>query len=150
MIADKARLIHARKIERVSGCRLSDRAFHGNMLEVLNGEVNLDMLDGRTRDQVLAFLEDFVRCRCKKSPHCGCPERRFARTLLELREEGLDHRQISQTLAGEYGIEIFPADVLSYLEESVHLLEAVTEIAALKGRKALAEKAAVHIEAIER
>jgi superfamily II helicase len=50
----------------------------------------------------------------------------------------------------EYGIEIFPADVLSFLEESVHVLEAISDVARLQGRAALAVKTDEHIRLIER
>jgi superfamily II helicase len=67
-----------------------------------------------------------------------------------LRENGLDHRQISSFLRDEYGIEIFPADVLSFLEDSVHVLEAISDISRLKGRQELAKKTDDHIRLIER
>ncbi|MCX6686997.1 MAG: DUF5814 domain-containing protein, partial [Methanoregula sp.] len=79
-----------------------------------------------------------------------CPEKKFAQKVLELRENGLDHRQISAFLLDEYGIEIFPADILSFLEDSVHVLEAISDISRLKGRKELAKKTDDHIRLIER
>jgi superfamily II helicase len=81
---------------------------------------------------------------------CGCPEKKFAIKVLELRENGLDHRQIAAYLSDEYGIEIFPADVLSFLEESVHVLEAIADVAHLKGRETLAQNTIEHIRLIER
>ena len=53
-------------------------------------------------------------------------------------------------LSDEYGIEIFPADVLSFLEESVHVLEAIADVAHLKGRETLAQNTIEHIRLIER
>ncbi|NYT17313.1 MAG: RNA helicase, partial [Methanomicrobiales archaeon] len=61
-----------------------------------------------------------------------------------------DHRQISQFLQDEYGIDIYPADVLSFLEESVHVLEAIRDISAQKGKTVLEEAAIGHIDRIER
>ena len=70
--------------------------------------------------------------------------------MIEQRENGLDHRQIAASMLDEYGIEMFPADVLSFLEESVHVLEAISDVARLKGRGELAERTDEHIRLIER
>ena len=150
MIADRARLRIAKRIERLAGYRLSDRAFSGTMLTTLCSGINFDAFDFAVREQILAFFNDFLRCNCRDSPLCGCPERKFAEKILELRENGLDHRQIAAVLFDEYGIEIFPADILSYLEDSVHVLEAISDVARLKGRMELATKTDEHIRLIER
>lgn len=150
MIADRARFRHARKIERAVGYRIPDLAFHGATLDAISSRLNIDRLDNILRDQILAFFDSFLRCSCRDSPQCGCPERKFAREIIELRENGLDHRQISQFLQDEYGIDVYPADILSFLEESVHVLEAIRDIAALKEKTVLEEAAAGHIDRIER
>jgi superfamily II helicase len=150
LIADRARFRHAKKIERLAGYRVPDLAFHPAMLETLTSRFNFDQLDFAIREQLLNFFNDFLRCKCKNSPLCGCPEKKFAKKVIELRENGLDHRQISATLSDEYGIEIFPADVLSFLEESVHVLEAISDVARLEGRQELARKTDEHIRMIER
>jgi len=150
LIADRARFRIAKRIERLAGYRLPDRAFNGTMLEALSSGINFDAFDFAVREQLLAFFNDFLRCTCRDSPLCGCPEKKFAQKVLELRENGLDHRQISLFLLDEYGIEIFPADILSFLEDSVHVLEAISDISRLKGRKELAKKTDDHIRLIER
>jgi superfamily II helicase len=150
LIADRARFRIAKRIERLAGYRLPDRAFNGTMLEALSSGINYDAFDFAIWEQLLAFFNDFLRCTCRDSPLCGCPEKKFAKKILELRENGLDHRQISAFLLDEYGIEIFPADVLSFLEDSVHVLEAISDISHLKGRAALAKKTDEHIRLIER
>lgn len=65
-------------------------------------------------------------------------------------ENGLDHRQIAAFMLDEYGIEMFPTDVLSFLEESVHVLEAISDVARLQGSAELAQKTDEHIRLIER
>jgi superfamily II helicase len=120
------------------------------MLETLCSRLNYDALDYTVREQILAFFNDFLRCDCKDSPLCGCPEKKFAKKVLELRENGLDHRQIAGYLLDEYGIELFPMDILSFLEESVHVLEAISDVSRLQGRSDLAKKTDEHIRLIER
>jgi len=150
LIADRARFRNAKKLERLAGYRLPELAFSGNMLETLCSHLNYDALDYGVREQILAFFNDFLRCNCRDSPLCGCPEKKFAQKVIELRENGLDHKQISTYLLDEYGIEVFPADILSFLEDSVHVLEAISDVARLQGQSALAEKTAGHIRLIER
>ena len=150
MIADRARFRNAKKIERLTGYRLPELAFSGTMLEALCSKPDYDKLDFGVRDQFLAFLKKFLRCDCKDSPLCGCPEKKFSKEIIELRERGLDHRQIADNLLDEYGIELFPADILSFLEESVHVLEAMSDVARLQGQADLAKKTDEHIRLIER
>lgn len=148
MIADRARFRAVRKLERATGMRIPDLAFHGAFLEAVSSGINFEYLDGPLRAQLLEFVREFLSCGCRDSPDCGCPERRFARKVLELREEGLDHRQISAQLLEEYGIDLYPADILSYLEESVHVLEAIREVAAIQGRKSLGGNCDRHLRMI--
>jgi len=150
LIADRARFRHAKKLERLAGYRLPELAFAGSMLETLTSRLNYDALDYHVREQILAFFNDFLRCECRDSPLCGCPEKKFAKKVIELRENGLDHRQISGYLLDEYGIELFPMDILSFLEETVHVLEAISDVARLQGKADLAKTTDHHIELIER
>jgi superfamily II helicase len=150
VIADRARFRNAKKLERLAGYRLPELAFSGNMLETLCSHLNYDALDFGVRDQILAFFNDFLRCDCRDCPLCGCPEKKFARKVIELRENGLDHRQIASYLLDEYGIELFPADILSFLEESVHVLEAISDVSRLQSRQDLAKTTDDHIRLIER
>ncbi len=150
MIADRARFRGARRIEKLCGYRVPDMAFSDTMLETLNTRVNYDALDNTLRSQILEFFNEFLRCGCKTAPLCGCPERKFTKRVIELRENGLDHRQIASYLLDEYGLEVFPADILSFLEDTVHVMEALRDVAELRGLMALAQKTDEHILLIER
>jgi superfamily II helicase len=150
LIADRARFRHAKKLERLAGYRLPELAFSGNMLETLTSRIDYDSLDYAVREQILVFFNEFLRCNCRDSPLCGCPEKKFAKKVLELRMNGLDHRQIASYILDEYGIELFPADVLSFLEESVHVLEAISDVSHLQSRDELAKKTDDTIHLIER
>lgn len=149
MIIGKARFRAARRLERAAGFRLPDHVFSSSFLESVGRAINFEGLDRRTREQLLSIFQDFMDCRCKSTPFCGCPERKFILTIIEFREMGLDHRQISAHLLDEYGIDLYPADVLSFLEDSVHMLEAIQDVAELQDRGSLAENATEHIKNIE-
>jgi len=140
VIAGRARFAAIRKLEKATGLRLPDQVFTGAFLEAVSGGVNLRSLDGAQREQIRNILHDFASCGCRDAPLCGCPERRFAARIIELRENGLDHRGIADHLLEEYGISTYPADILSFLEDSVHVLEALRDVARLRGEEALAQR----------
>ncbi|MDD1679064.1 MAG: DUF5814 domain-containing protein [Methanomicrobiales archaeon] len=148
MIAAKAKFRGARKIERGVGYRIPDSAFHPAFLEAVTTHLNFDQVDAALREQLLQFLHDFLRCDCRDRPLCGCPEKKFVMKIIELREEGFDHHQISGVLLDEYGIDLYPADILSFLEDSVHILEAIEDIARLQGEKAVVSETTRHIREI--
>lgn len=148
MIAGKARFRAAKKIEKAVGYHIPDAAFHAAFLEAVTSRINFEFLDGPLREQLLQFFREFLSCECRERPLCGCPEKRFVRRIIELREDGLDHHQISSVLLEEYGIDLYPADILSFLEDSVHLLEAIKDIAELQGMKPLVTETERHIQRI--
>lgn len=150
MIAERARFRGARKLERHVGYRLPDGMFSGPLLEALSGKFETGLFDESFRTQILNFFHDFLRCDCRDAPLCGCPERKFAMAIVELRENGLDHRHIAEYLREEYGIDIYPADILSYLEDSVHVLEAIRDVAGLLGQPDLETSSKEHIALISR
>ena len=149
MIAQKARFKGAKKLENIVGYRVPEFAFKGQFLEAVCATVDYNRMDKRMRTQLTNFFKAFLNCRCKTNPLCGCAERKFAAEILELRMSGMNHRDISEFLLDEYGIDLFPTDILSYLEESVHLLEAVKDVSTIEGKEKLAAKTAEIISKIE-
>jgi superfamily II helicase len=108
-------------------------AFKGATMDILYTGEGLSKLDDATRDRVLDFAEDFLDCDCEASPHCGCPEEKFVRYLLELREEGLGPDAIVDVMGDDYMLYAYPGDVLSFLDDSVRTLEAVETLADVEG-----------------
>ena len=150
MIAGRARFRYIKKLQRAAGYRLPDVAFHPANPEAITGSMNIDRLDPGTRDHVLRFYQDFPACNCRHSPLCGRPERHFVIDTPQLRQLDLNHKEIHNHLLDEYGIDLFPADILSFLEDSVHLLEAVRSVADLAGQKDLVKLSDEHIRQIAR
>ncbi|WP_062400008.1 DUF5814 domain-containing protein [Methanogenium cariaci] len=151
MIAAKARFRYAKKLQRIAGYRVPDFAFNGGaFMDILVSSLDYDSLDRTMRSQIIQFYKDFLECKCKESPQCGCPERKFALKILELRRLGLDHRQISEILVDDYGVEIYPpTDILSFLEDSVHTLEAIRDVARIEGKEKLLQETIDAIREIE-
>lgn len=149
MIPSRARFRFHRQIGKLLGYRLPEGVFNGATLEALLS-IPYDSFDRSTKEQILAFIKAFLSCKCQDNPFCGCPERKFVREIIELRESGLDHTQIGQVLKEEYGIEIYAADILSYLEEAVHLLEAIQDVAMQFHVPRMQQQVEDHIMAIEK
>ena len=150
MITDRAKFVYIKKLQCIVGYKLPDGAFNPINLELINRNLKFDRLDMGTRDQLLRFWNDFLKCDCKESPLCGCPERKFVINLLELRELGLTHKEIHEHLVDEYGIYMYPADILNFLEESVHILETIQKVSELTGNKKMLNSSKMHINKISR
>jgi len=150
MFPAKAKLVYAKKLGNVVRYRVPDSVFHGAVLELLASGIGLEHLDNRSRDQYLAFFRAFINtCSCKTRPFCGCPERLFIREVIELRQSGWTHKEIADYLLDEYGIVLYPTDILSFLEESVHVLEAIHRVSILSDRSEVSASATNHITLIE-
>lgn len=150
MIEFKAKFRGAKKLQKIVGFRVPEPVFKGPFLEAVSVCMNYKRLDKRTREQLINFFKDFLDCKCKQNPLCGCPERKFVKMLIELRTSGLDHRQISEVLLEEYGIDLAPSDILGFLENSVHLLESIKDISKIKGKQDLSAETARLIASVSR
>jgi superfamily II helicase len=115
-------------------------AFKGATMDILYGGEGLSKLNDATRDRVLEFAEAFLDCDCEANPHCGCPERKFIRYMLELREQGLGPDAIFDVMGDEYMLYAYPGDVLSFLDDSVRTLEAAETLADVDGKPRAAEE----------
>ncbi|EHQ34616.1 DUF5814 domain-containing protein [Methanoplanus limicola] len=149
MIARKARFRRAKYLQNIVGYRVPESVFTGPFLEAVTSCMNYRRMDKRLKEQLLNIFRDFLDCNCKGSPLCGCPEKKFAKTIIELRMTGLDHHQIGDVLQDEYGIDLYPADILGFLEESVHVLEAIKSVAEIEKKTELASLSAECISGIE-
>jgi superfamily II helicase len=140
-ITDKIYLKNHQQIVSQLETSFPKGAFKGATLDVLYQGEGLAKLDDATRDRVLDFAEDFLDCDCEANPHCGCPERKFVRYLLELREEGLGPDAIVDVMGDDYMLYAYPGDVLSFLDDSVRTLEAAETLADVEGADAVGRRA---------
>ncbi len=115
-------------------------AFSGATMDILYQGEGLEKLDEATRDRVLDFAVDFMDCDCEANPHCGCPERKFVRYLLELREQGLGPQAVIDVMSDDYMLYAYPGDILSFLDDSVRTLEAAEHLAEVDNRPEPADR----------
>jgi superfamily II helicase len=140
-ITDKIYVKNQRQIASQVETSFPKSAFSGATMDLLFQGENLAKLDDATRDRVLAFAEDFMDCDCEANPHCGHPEEKFVRYLLELREAGLGPDAIVDVMGDDYMLYAYPGDILSFLDDSVRTLEAVETLADVDGRETAARNA---------
>ncbi|MFB6119453.1 DUF5814 domain-containing protein [Halosegnis sp.] len=140
-ITDKIYLKNHRQIATQLETSIPKSAFAGATLDLLFQGEELANLDDATQDRVLEFATDFLDCDCQSNPHCGHPERKFIRYLLELREQGLGPDAIVDVMGDDYSLYAYPGDVLSFLDDSVRALEAIEELADVDGHEATAAEA---------
>jgi len=140
-ITDKIYLKNHRQIASQLETSIPKSAFSGATLDLLFQGENLANLDDATQERVLDFATDFLDCDCQSNPHCGHPERKFIRYLLELRAQGLGPDAIVDVMGDDYMLYAYPGDVLSFLDDSVRSLEAIEELADVDGRKDASEEA---------
>ncbi|MBO4247847.1 helicase [Halomicrobium sp. IBSBa] len=128
-ITDKIYVKNHRQLASQLETSFPKGAFKGATLDILFQGEGLAKLNEASQDRVLDFAEDFLDCDCQANPHCGCPEEKFVRYLLELRAQGLGPDAIVDVMGDDYMLYAYPGDVLSFLDDSVRTLEAVEALA---------------------
>jgi superfamily II helicase len=139
-ITDKIYLKNHQQIVSQMETSFPKGAFNGATMDILYQGSGLAELDDATRDRIMDFAEDFLDCDCEANPHCGCPERKFTRYLLGLREQGLGPDAVVDVMGDDYMLYAYPGDVLSFLDSSVRTLEAAETLADVDGQTEAGEQ----------
>ncbi|MBN2487886.1 MAG: DEAD/DEAH box helicase [Methanosarcinaceae archaeon] len=132
---DAAYFKYAPQISKILKVNMPSRVFQGGSIDILFEGENISKLDVQLQDQIFGFAEEFLTCRCKDMPYCGCPERKFSAKIITLRTEGHEPARIVKRLEDMYGITAYPGDVFGYLDNVVRNLEAVGMIANAYSKK---------------
>jgi superfamily II helicase len=140
-VTDKVYVKNHRQLASQLDTSFPRSAFAGATLEALFGAEGLAELDSTTRERVLDFAEAFMDCDCQSAPHCGHPERKFVRYLLELRAGGLGPEAMVDAMTDDYMLYAYPGDVRSFLDDAVRTLDAVEALAEVDGDDGMADRA---------
>jgi len=124
---------NAPRISAALKMHVPTRVFQGAAYDIVFAGDSIATLDSDIRDQIVAFVTDFMTCSCKDAPYCGCPERAFSERLIELRRDGLDPKGIVHKI-GDYGVYAYTGDVLEYLDNVARNLEAIELVARVFGK----------------
>jgi len=139
---------NAARISAALKMHIPSRVFQGAAYDIVFSGDGVSALDGDIREQIIAFITDFMVCKHKDAPHCGCAELAFSKRLVEMRCEGMDPGGIVREI-GEYGIYAYGGDVLEYLDHVARNLEAIEMIARVFGNEAVGQDAKRVRKAVE-
>lgn len=131
---------YASQLSDSLGTDLPTRVF-GAGLDIVFSVDGLSKLKENVKRTMLDFAREFMACRCKDAPYCGCAERKFSARVIELCADGLSPDQIIAELTRQYGVYAYGGDVLNYLDQAARALEAVEMIAGIFGKKEISGKA---------
>ncbi len=99
-------------------------------------------LEALTKSEIgLNLLVEFFQCECKENPYCDHPKWNISRKILELRIGGHSPSGICRIFRQVYGLLLYPGDVFSYLDASVHNIEAFERIAEVFRKEEAVRKA---------
>jgi helicase len=139
-ILDAVYFRYASQLSDALGTDIPTRVF-GAGLDIVFSADGFARLKESLRQTMLDFAREFMTCTCRDSPYCGCAERKFSASVLELCAGGLSPDGIIAELTKQYGVYAYAGDVLGYLDRAARALEAVELIAGIYGKRELGLKA---------
>jgi helicase len=131
---------YASQLSDALGTDLPTRVF-GAGLDIVFSSDRMSKLKENVKRTMLDFAREFMACRCKDAPYCGCAQKKFSARVIELCADGLSPDQIIAELTRQYGMYAYSGDVLNYLDQAARALEAVEMIAGIFGKKEISGKA---------
>ena len=108
---------------------LSTRLFNESVLETINDGETLTKIDNKFKEQLIKLQIDFLRCECEEKPLCDCLQRGISLFIIDLRLEHNDPYTISEELFKTYGIQAYPGDIYTWLNNLIQNLDAIKRIA---------------------
>lgn len=75
---DAAYFKYANQIGSSLHVNMPSRIFQGATLDIVFDGESLSQLDAKIQELLLNFASDFLTCKCKDSPYCGCAEQKFS------------------------------------------------------------------------
>ncbi|MBU7032451.1 MAG: DEAD/DEAH box helicase, partial [Theionarchaea archaeon] len=101
-----------------------DTLFSGTCIEALT-----------THEAGLPLLLAFFACDCRDSPYCDHPHWNISKEICTQRMKGWSPRRICTYFRQEFGLLLYPGDIFSYLDTTIHNLEAIERIAQVFSRE---------------
>ncbi len=113
----------------------SSSLFSGTTLEKIYFNNRKEALSKHGEEMLINLLTEFFACGCKDAPYCTCPKMEIGKRLLDLRKARLSPNRISEEFRKEYGLKIFSADLINWLDSAIRTLETAEKIFALYGKE---------------
>ncbi|MBP2029387.1 helicase [Methanohalophilus levihalophilus] len=138
---DAAYFKFAPQISSALKINMPSRVFQGAALDIVFEAENLSALNETIQEQLYAFASDFLTCKCKENPFCGCAEKKFGERIIKWRVEGLEPEDIVRRLDSSYGISTYAGDVYGYLDNVIRSLDAIEMMARAFSKRKTASRA---------
>ncbi len=139
------------KLEHALKSHISSRFFSDGVLETITNMTSVKgKLSPMLMDKIRFWQRNFFDCKCKINPYCLHPKQKISLLVLDLRMEGRGVSQITNILSREYDLMIYPGDLLNWLDEVIHAINAIGRLAkAMKNDELLSisNELALNIEA---
>ena len=137
------------KLGRALKTNLSSRLFADSTLDILSSGDAIAKLEPNLRDLLINLQIEFLSCKCKNRPFCGCFQAELSRRILKQRMMKQDPVDISKKLMRRYGIHAYAGDIFSWLDAIVRTLEAIRRIAGAFNKHKVVKECSRLIKRIE-
>jgi superfamily II helicase len=119
------------EIERSSRRRIATRLFAGSVLDLMNAKSHRRRrrIEPWVLNIIAKWSMDFFQCGHNESPFCECGTQAVSRKITELRMEGFTPKMIATEFQDQYELNIYPGDIIGWLDSLVHGLKAIQRIA---------------------
>lgn len=117
-----------RRLNKILKTNISSRLFADSSMDILSSADVISKLEPNLRDPIINMQIDFLSCRCKDRPFCGCFQTEFSRKVLQKRLSKKDPVDISKKFLRDYQVHVYPGDIFSWLDSVIRMLEAIRRI----------------------
>jgi len=110
----------------------SNNLFSASVLSLMNAEYvrKRKTFSRDFIDYIMKLTTDIFNCNCNDNPYCDCGRLNLVKLILNLRvTENMTIEEISNYLSEQYKIAVFKGDLIDYLENLIHNLESIKNIA---------------------
>jgi len=141
-----------RLITRLSSAlktNIGTRLFADSTRDIITSGDVLAKIDPQYADKIISIQIDFMDCKCKERPFCGCLERNISDKIIKRRLQGWSPNRISKEFMSLYDIHIYPGDIFTWLDQVIRTLEAISRIALTFNNKKTSNRCNTLIKKIE-
>jgi helicase len=117
------------KVAQALKIKMSSRLFADSTLDIISSGETLSKLEPNFRERLLNLQIEFLSCKCKDRPFCGCFQRELSRRIVRQRLNRDDPTLISRRLLRNFEIHTYAGDIFSWLDSLIRMLEAIQRIA---------------------
>ena len=109
--------------------QVSSKLFSGSVLDLMIRKGSTRRLPNWIFNVFAKWAQTFFTCNCPERPYCEHGILNFSKYIVDLRVAGNNPSQISNIIARNFELQVYPGDIFHWLDSLVHHIEGVTRIA---------------------